>query len=113
ALTIHPKRKPEEALAALDAEILRVQNEPVSKEEIMRAMKQARANFAYGTENITNQAFWLGFAEMFASYDWFETYLEKMSRVTPKDVQRVAREYFRPETRVIGTYLPIGNGEAK
>ena len=113
ALTIHPKRKPEEALTALDAEIARVQNEPVSKEEITRAMKQARANFAYGTENITNQAFWLGFAEMFASYDWFETYLEKMSRVTPKDVQRVAREYFHSQTRVIGTYLPIGNGEAK
>ncbi|MBI3737824.1 MAG: insulinase family protein, partial [Chloroflexi bacterium] len=105
ALTIHPKRKPEEALAALDAEIARVQNEPVSKEEITRAMKQARANFAYGTENITNQAFWLGFAEMFASYDWFETYLDKMSKVTPKDVQRVAREYFHSQTRVIGTYI--------
>lgn len=113
ALTIHPKRKPEEALAALDAEIERVQSELVSKAEITRAMKQARANFAYGTENITNQAFWLGFAEMFASYEWFETYLEKMSKVTPKDVQRVAREYFRLQTRVVGTYLPIGNGEAK
>ncbi len=113
ALTIHPKRKPEEALAALDEEIKRAQNELVSKEEITRAIKQARANFAYGTENITNQAFWLGFAEMFASYDWFETYLEKMSSVTPKDVQRVAREYFRPQARVVGTYLPTGNGESK
>ncbi|HEX2697301.1 MAG TPA: pitrilysin family protein, partial [Anaerolineales bacterium] len=112
ALTIHPKRKPEEALAALDEEIKRIQDEPVSNEEITRAIKQARANFAYGTENITNQAFWLGFAEMFASYDWFETYLEKMSKVTPKEVQRVAREYLRPQARVVGTYLPTGNGGA-
>ena len=40
-------------------------------QEIARAIKQARALFAYGSENITNQAFWLGYAEMFASYDWF------------------------------------------
>lgn len=112
SLTIHPKRKPEEALAALDVEIKRVQDELVPKEEIQRAIKQARANFAYGTENVTNQAFWLGYAEMFASYDWFETYLEKMSRITPKEVQRVAREYLRPQTRVAGIYIPTGNGEA-
>jgi predicted Zn-dependent peptidase len=47
---------------------------------------------------------------MFASYDWFETYLENMLAVTPKDVQRVARTYLRPQTRVVGTYIPTGNG---
>ena len=112
SLTVHPKRKPEETLIALDNEIQRVQNELVSKEEIRRAIKQARANFAYGTENITNQAFWLGYAEMFASYHWFETYLEKMLMVTPKDVQRVARTYLRPQMRVVGTYIPTENGVA-
>lgn len=112
-LILHPNRRPEEALSALDDEIKRVQDELVSKEEIARAIKQARANFAYGTENITNQAFWLGYAEMFADYKWFETYLEKMLKVTPNDVQRVAREYLRKQTRVIGIYEPTGNGESK
>jgi zinc protease len=112
ALTVHPKRKPEEVLQALDEEIQRVQDEPVSKQDIQRAIKQARANFAYGTENISNQAFWLGYAEMFATYDWFESYLENMSKVTPDEVQRVAREYLRPRTRVVGTYLPTGEGAA-
>jgi zinc protease len=112
ALTVHPKRKPEEVLRALDEEIQRVQDEPVSTQEIQRAIKQARANFAYGTENISNQAFWLGYAEMFATYDWFESYLENMSKVTPDEVQRVAREYLRPRTRVVGTYLPTGEGAA-
>jgi zinc protease len=107
-LTVHPKRKPEEALAALDAEIRKVQDELVSNEEVARAIKQARALFAYGSENITNQAFWMGYAEMFASYDWFLTYLNKLSKVKPKDVQRVAREYFQPQSRVIGTYIPKG-----
>jgi zinc protease len=108
-LTVHPRRKPEETLAALDEQIRQVQDEPVSKEEIARAIKQARAIFAYGSENITNQAFWMGFAEMFASYDWFIDYLNKLSKVTPQDVQRVARAYFQPKNRVVGTYIPKGS----
>ncbi len=112
-MTIHPRRKPEAALAALDREIRRVQEERVTKEEITRAIKQARALFAYGSENITNQGFWLGYAEMFANYSWFETYLDKLSAVTVKDVQRVANEYFKPQRRVIGTYIPLdGKGTA-
>jgi zinc protease len=107
-LTVHPKRKPEEALAALDREIQRVKEEKVSKEEIKRAIKQARALFAYGSENITNQGFWMGYAEMFAGYSWFETYLDRLAAVTVKDVQRVANEYFKPQSRVVGTYVPLG-----
>jgi zinc protease len=113
SLTVHPERKAEEALAALDIEIRRVQDEMVSQEEVARAIKQARANFAYGAENITNQGFWLGYSEMFATYDWFKTYLEKMAQVTPQEVQRVARAYLRPQTRVVGTYLPTGGGGAE
>jgi zinc protease len=107
-MTVHPKRKPEEALAALDKEIRRVKDEKVAKEEITRAIKQARALFAYGSENITNQGFWMGYAEMFATYEWFETYLDRLASVTVKDVQRVANEYFKPQSRVIGTYIPLG-----
>ena len=108
-MTVHPKRKPEEALAALDKEIQRVKAEKVSKEEITRAIKQARALFAYGSENITNQGFWMGYAEMFANYEWFQTYLDKLAAVTVKDIQRVANEYFVPQQRVVGTYIPLGN----
>lgn len=112
-MTIHPRRKPVEALAALDREIQRVKEEKVTKEEITRAIKQARALFAYGSENITNQGFWLGYAEMFANYSWFETYLDKLSAVTVKDVQRVANEYFKPRRRVVGTYIPLdGKGSS-
>lgn len=110
-MTIHPKSTPEKALAALDKEIQKVREEKVSKEEIARAIKQARAIFAYGSENISNQGFWLGYAEMFANYEWFQTYLDKLSKVTVKDVQRVANEYFQNKSRVVGTYIPV-NGKA-
>jgi zinc protease len=106
-MTIHPKRNPEEALAALDKELQKIREEKVSKDEIARAIKQARALFAYGSENITNQAFWMGYAEMFANYEWFQTYLDKLSKVTVKDVQRVANEYFQNKSRVVGIYIPV------
>ena len=99
-------------IAALDVEIERVQNELVSVDEVERAVKQARALFAYGSESITNQAFWMGYSEMLADYDWFLTYLNKLAAVTPADVQRVAQQYLRPNQRIVGVYLPM-NGEAK
>ncbi len=112
--TIHPKQTPEAVLAAIDAEIKRLQEEPISVAEITRAIKQARALFAYSSENITNQAFWLGYAEIFANYDWFINYLDQLSKVTTADLQQIAQEYLQPSRRVIGAYLPDGNqgGEA-
>jgi zinc protease len=109
-LTVHPERKPEQALAALDVEIDRLHNELVSVGEVMRALKQVRALFSYGSESITNQAFWMGYAEMFADYDWFLDFLPVLAQVTPDDVRRVAGEYLRPEDRVVGTYLPLQEG---
>jgi zinc protease len=107
-LTVHPQRKAEEALKAFDDEVKRIQDEVITDEEVARAIKQARALFAYGSENITNQAFWLGHAEMFASYDWFLNYLDKLAAVTPAEVQRAAQSILRPQNRVVGTYMPTG-----
>jgi zinc protease len=105
----NPKRKPEQVIAALDAEIKKLQDVLTSKDELKRAVKQARAVFVYGSENITNQAFWMGYVEMFSSYEWFTTYLDNLAKVTPQDIQRVAQKYFQPASRVIGTYIPKGN----
>jgi zinc protease len=104
----HPKRKPEETIAALDAEIKKLQDVLAAESEIKRAVKQARAVFVYGNENITNQAFWMGYVEMFASYEWYTMYLDNLAKVTPQDIQRVARKYFQPASRVIGIYIPKG-----
>jgi zinc protease len=92
----------------VDGEIKRLQDEVVSSDEIARAVKQARALFAYGSENITNQAFWLGYAEMFSSYQWFTEYMLRLEVVTPADLQRIAAAYLLPERRVVGVYIPTG-----
>ncbi len=108
SIIVHPDRKPAEVLAAFDNEVKRIQDEPAPVDEISRAIKQARALFAYQSENITSQASWLGHAEMFAKYDWFLTYLERLAKVTPADVQTAAQKYLRKQNRVVGTYIPNG-----
>ena len=108
-ITVHPKQKPEDVLAAFDEEINAIQNKIIPEAEIRRAIKQARALFAYGSENITNQAFWLGYAEMFAGYGWFLSYLENLAKITPAVLQKAARKYLRPQNRVVGTYIPTGS----
>jgi zinc protease len=109
-ITVRPGRRAEEALAAFDEEIASIQAQPVDGAEIARAIKQARALFAYGTESITNQAFWLGHAEMFATYDWFRDYLQRLEKVTPEELHQAAVKYLRPGNRVVGTYLPVAEG---
>lgn len=106
---VHPQSNPEAVIRILDAEIERLQETPPNEDELGRAVKQARALFAYGSESITNQGFWLGFAEMFDRYAWFESYLENLASVTPQDVQRVAHFYMHPANRVLGIYYPTGN----
>ncbi|MCK4899509.1 MAG: hypothetical protein KAS38_12065 [Anaerolineales bacterium] len=45
---------------------------------------------------------------MFATYDWFTSYLNNLAAVTPDDVQRVAQTYFLPQNRTVGVYIPDG-----
>jgi zinc protease len=98
-----------EVEAALDAELTRVVNELVSEEELTRALKQARAQFVYGSESVTNQGYWYGWSEIFADYTWFETYLERLAAVTVDDVQRVAKTYLERNNRTVGYYIPEGD----
>jgi zinc protease len=105
-ITVHPQRTPDEVIAALDAEIYKTQEKPPQPEEVARAVKQARAMFAYGSESITNQAYWMGYSEMFDSYDWFLNFLDRLAVVTPLDVQRVAQTYLNQRNRVLGIFLP-------
>ena len=105
-IMVHPKHTTSDCIAALEAEIKQLQDAPPPVEVLERAMKQARAIFAYGSESISNQAFWMGFAEMFATIDWFTTYLDRLATVTPEDVQRLAQTCLRPQNRTLGVYLP-------
>ncbi len=112
-ITVRDGQQTGPILSVYRDELRRLQDHPAPVDEIQRAIKQARALFAYGSENITNQAFWLGYAEMFDHYDWFTGYVERLAAVTPQDVQRVAQVYLADEKRVTGIYVPDGSPEVE
>ncbi|HUV29065.1 MAG TPA: pitrilysin family protein [Anaerolineales bacterium] len=109
--TVHPESTAEAVVQAIDQEINRVQDTPPPQEDVDRAVKQARALFAYGSESITNQAFWMGYAEIFDTYDWFINYLDRLAEVTPDQIQRIAQTYMRSSNRVLGVYRPVEHQE--
>ncbi len=53
----------------------------------------------------------MGYAEMFATYDWFTSYVDRLATVTPADVQQIAQDYLQTKNRVVGIYLPKNEGE--
>ena len=103
--TLWPDVAPEVAEARIECEIARLRDEQVSNSEMDKARRQARALFAYSSESISNQAFWLGFSSIFADYAWFSTYLGCIEAVTAADIQRVAQTYLVPTNRTTGWYL--------
>ncbi|MBI4770637.1 MAG: insulinase family protein [Chloroflexi bacterium] len=104
--TVRSGRDPQQVESALNAELQRVLDEPVTGAELQKAARQARAIFAYGSESITNQAFWMGYSEIFADCAWFESYLDRLAQVSAEDVQRVAQKVLAPANRTVGIYRP-------
>lgn len=105
-MVLPPGSDPRPALQALDDQINNLQESLVTTNEIQRATKQARALFAYGSENITNQAFWMGYTNMFDKYDWFLNYVSELEKVTPEKILQAAQTWLNPARRVVGTYRP-------
>ena len=83
---------------------------PLPGDALDRAKKQARAQFAYSAESVTDQGFWLGFAETVASLDWFETYLDQLDAVTAEQVLAAAQRYLGEDRRTVGRYVPNKGG---
>jgi len=79
----------------------------LSLAELDKAKKQAAALFAYGTEGVTGQAFWLAFSENFSSYTWYEDYLARLRAVTLDEVQDAARRLLRRSQRTVGWFVPV------
>ncbi len=106
ATTINSDTAHEQAERVILEQIERIQSEGITAQELERAKKQAQASFAYSTESITNQAYWLAQSAMLGDVSWFDTYVERLSQVTLEDVQRVAQTYLTPRQRTIGWLVP-------
>lgn len=101
---------PDVAMEAIEqviwATLRGVQERGVTEAEVAKAIKQTRAQFAYSSDSVTTQAYWLGFAETVTSQEWMETWPDLLAAISPADVQRVACTYFSPDKQTTGWYLP-------
>ena len=83
-------------------------DEPVNQRELNKALKQAKAQLAYSSESVTNQALWFGFAETLGDYTWFTSFMDQLNRITIEDVRRVAAQYLARRNCTVGWYVPTG-----
>jgi zinc protease len=94
---------------AVLAEVDKVKAAPVSAAELSKAMKQFVSATLATRKTMDGQAGDLGSSWLTASDLTFsERYLATVKRVTPADVQRVARHYLTPENRTLYALLPEG-----
>ncbi len=107
--TVMPGKTVSEVETTLWDQIELVKKSGITRSELDKAIKQTRAQFAFGTETVTNQAFWLGFCEMFADYTWFDKYMPHLQRVTLADVQRVANQILNRDHVTVGLYVAEAN----
>src|SRR5579883_1229538 len=91
----------------LQQSLTKLQQEPVTTEELNRSKVQLQASFILSNQDITSQASQLAFNQTIAGdYRYVERYLAAVAKVTPADIQRVAKTYLNPAQQTIGLFEP-------
>ena len=100
-------KKPDEAEAALLAEIKRLQSEPVSAAELEKAKNQLVADRLREIETNNGKAAAIGNAAVIlGDANRVNTDLDRLQKISASDIQRVMRKYFSDTNRVVIYYLP-------
>jgi predicted Zn-dependent peptidase len=111
--TVRPGKTMMEAEAAISAEVAKIQNGPVTDQELKRVRTAARRNAVAIHENALARAQQL--ADNAALYDdpnRINTNAEKLMNVTAADIQRVAKAYLRSTNRIVFQTVPTAPGSA-
>ncbi|MEP6765614.1 MAG: insulinase family protein, partial [Gemmatimonadaceae bacterium] len=104
-----PERE-EEARAGLLAEFAKLRNDPVSREELLRAK-----TYLVGTHAIAQQSGASVLGDVVDAYlfgnglDELTQFVQHVERVTADDILQLAQKYFDPERRVEGVVRGLGN----
>lgn len=105
--TAAPGQELEKIGQVLQESLAKLQEQPVTTEELKRAKTQLQASFVLGNQDITSQATQLGYNETVAGdYHFIEQYLAAIAKVTPAQVQKVAKTYLIPAKQTIGFFEP-------
>ncbi len=90
----------------LEAEITRLQTTPVTQDELSRAIKQTEAGFIYQNDSVSEQADQIGTYAAIDLPHYRDNYLDQIRKVTPADIQRVAKQYLIADNRTVAYFDP-------
>ena len=103
----------EEFEKEMSGEIERLKNELVSDDELAGVKRRARANILGGLDSNTGLAQLLAkFEVLTGSWENLFTYLDKAQKVTPADIQRVAKATFVNTNRTVAYMEPAPRSAA-
>ena len=105
---VNPGAKVEGVEEAIQREILRLQNEPPSEQELLRAKNQVEAARVFEQDSNFRHAMLMGQAESVgAGWRRIDQFGERIRAVTAKDIQRVAKQYLIQDNRTVGILVPL------
>jgi zinc protease len=93
------------------AELQKVADDPVPPEELQRVKQGIVAGAVFDRESVHQLADNISQAVTVKDVAWLRGLLPRIAAVTPADIQRVAKKYLDPQTRVVVWSVP-GEGEA-
>jgi zinc protease len=105
--TVRSDRKSSEVEAALLDELDKLASDSISEQELNKAIKQSKAQFASAAYLFTNQAYCSFISDCTYHLSWFENYIDRLTAVTVDQVQRCAQRYLEPANRTVGWYVPL------
>jgi zinc protease len=107
-----PGKTAEEVEQVLQAEVERIQREPVTDRELQKAKNQIESEFVFSMDSVHKLANLLGRYETVASWKLLDGFLDGVRKVTAADVQRVARQYLTQDNRTVAILIPVKPGDA-
>ena len=98
---------------ALYQEVERLQLEPVEDRELEKAKNQLEASFVFAQDSIFYQAMLLAQHEISMGWRAIDDYIPSIRKVSPEDIQRVAKRYLIQDNRTVGILIPLPPKEGK
>ncbi len=97
----------QELETALQKQLQRLQNELPTAEEMQRVKAQVISDIVYQQDSISSQANQIGRMESIGrSWKEMDLYVEKLSAITPEQVQAVAKKYLVPARKTVAQLIP-------
>jgi predicted Zn-dependent peptidase len=92
---------------AIDEILVQVQENGIDEEEFEKLLNIKESQLVNNLGSVANISLDLAQAHVFnGGADYINEQLEKFRKVKPEDIQRVAKEYLKLDSRVVLKYLP-------